>query len=194
MKTAYKLMPALTLLLVGLLGPSAAQAAGIPPEQAGSRTGLGQDAPKEPAMLRNLRLTDPLVQQKYLNEPDMLRFLRGTYSEACARGMLNNAVTQLKLDPQRKQDPAVREAARALQDSQRIWKMSSFEMEVLFGASYLKTAHYCDCLMKEVPDADLVNPRKGLEVVEKISPAAQRSCEQMATEKTERQLARTKKD
>lgn len=193
MKTSYKLIPVLSLLLAGFLGQSAAHAAGTPPDQAGLRTGLGQDAPKEPAMLRNLRLTDPLVQQKYLNEPDMLRFLRGTYSEACARGMLNKALTQVKLDPQHQYDPVQKEAVKRLYDSQRIWKMTSFEMEALFSAAYLRAANYCDCLMKEVPDIDLVNPRKGLEVVEKISPAAQNACERLSAEKTERQLAGTKK-
>lgn len=158
----------------------------------GSHIGLGQDSAKAAPMLRNLRLDDPLVQKKYLNDPDMLRFLRATYSEACTRGLINTAATTIKLDVARKYDPALKTTVANLLDSGRVWKMSSFEMEVIFGAGYLKSANYCDCLMKEVADVDLVNPRKGLEVVEKITPAAQASCDRMAQEKTARQIAKTK--
>lgn len=179
--TFAKLSVSCLCLLAGV-----SQAIELNPVQ-GGRTGLGQDSPEGPPMLRNLRLTDPLVQKKYLNEPDMLRFLRGTYSEACARGMLNQATTQIALDPQRQYDSGMRDTFKKLRDSKRIWKMSSFEMEAVFGVSYLQTAHYCDCIMKEVADTDLVNPRKGIEVVEKIPAAAQQSCERIAIEKTERQ-------
>ncbi|MNL81591.1 hypothetical protein D3C87_2087550 [compost metagenome] len=47
--------------------------------------------------------------------------------------------------------------------------------------------------MKEIPDQDLVNPRKGLEVLEKISKPAQTACEQNAKETTTRQLDERKK-
>lgn len=163
-------------------------------EKAGNRVGLGQDSAKEPPMLKNMRLTDPLVQQKYLNEPDMLRFLRATYSEGCSRGMLNKAVAMVKLDKENKFAAEGRDAAKKLADSQRIWKMSSFEMEALFGAGYLKVSYYCDCLMKEVPDVDLVNPKKGIEVIEKLPTAVQTSCERIAQEKAERVLAGKKEN
>lgn len=156
----------------------------------GSRVGLGQDTAKEPAKIRNLRLTDPLVQQKYLNEPDMLRFLRATYSEACSRGLVSQAAKQIKFDLNRSYTPEQRDTAAKMLDSQRIWKMTSFEMESLYGNGYLNAANYCDCIMKEVPDVDLVNPKKGLEVVEKLSKSTQQSCERIAKEQTARQLAR----
>lgn len=162
-------------------------------ESAGSRVGLGQDSAKEPAKLKNLRLSDPLVQQKYLNEPDMLRFLRGTYSEACARGLVKNAADTIRLDRKSQYSAEQKIAAKQLVESNRVWKMSSYEMEALYGAGYLNAANYCDCIMKEVPDHDLVNPRKGLDVVEKISKPAQTACEQNAKEVTARQLDERKK-
>ncbi len=155
-----------------------------------ARVGLGQESAKEPAKIRNLRLTDPLVQQKYLNEPDMLRFLRATYSEACSRGLVSQAAKQVKFDLNRSYTPEQRDTAAKMLDSQRIWKMTSFEMEALYGNGYLNAANYCDCIMKEVPDIDLVNPKKGLEVVEKLPKSTQQSCERIAKEQTERQLAR----
>ncbi|GBG14390.1 phosphodiesterase [Novimethylophilus kurashikiensis] len=175
------------LLLASLSGTVLADDAAKP-------VGLGQDSAKEPPMLKNLKLTDPLVQQKYLNEPDMLRFLRATYSEACARGTLTKAVTMVKLDRQGKYTQVQKDAAKNLSDSQRIWKMSSYEMEALFGPGYLKSANYCDCMMKEVADTDLVNPKKGLEVIEKLPSSTQKTCERLAQEKTERQVANQKKD
>lgn len=171
---------------------STAVLAGVPAGGA-TRTGLGQDAPNEPPMLRNLKLTDPLVQQKYMNEPDLLRFLRATYSEACTRGLLNDATKLVKLDPKKQFAQAARDAATQLADSRRIWKMGSFEMEALFGRSYLYSANYCDCIMKELSDVELVNPRKGLEVVEKLPKATQSMCERQAGEQTDKQMARNAK-
>lgn len=163
-------------------------------DAAGTRIGLGQDTAKEPAKIKNLRLSDPLVQQKYLNEPDMLRFLRGTYSEACTRGLVKGAADTIRLDRNSKYTDEQKKAASMLVDSNRVWKMSSFEMEALYGEGYLNAANYCDCLMKEVPDQDLVNPKKGLEVVDKISRAAQTACAQDAKETTKRQMdARSKR-
>ena len=163
-------------------------------ETAGSRTGLGQDTAKEPAKIKNLRLSDPLVQQKYLNEPDMLRFLRGTYSEACTRGLVKSAADTIRLDRSAKYTDEQKKSASMLVDSNRVWKMSSFEMEALYGEGYLNAANYCDCLMKEVPDQDLVNPKKGLEVLEKVSNVAQTACIQDAKETTKRQMdARNKR-
>jgi hypothetical protein len=181
-------------ILAGLaLAVSASSAFALDPAYTGSRTGLGQDSPKEAAQLSNLKLTDPLVQQKYLAEPDMMRFLRGTYSEACARGLVNQATKQVKLDPKGEYPQKSREAAGILLESNRIWKMSSYEMEALFGSGYLNAANYCDCIMKEVSDSDLVNPRKGLDAVEKISKPAQKACESLAKEQTDRQVTERKK-
>ncbi|MBU9199781.1 hypothetical protein KTD31_00010 [Burkholderia multivorans] len=162
-------------------------------ETAGTRVGLGQPDAKSPAMLKNLRLTDPLVQAKYLNDPDMLRFLRGTYSEACTRGLIRDAADNIRFDAQGKYTQDQKLAAQQLVQSNRVWKMTSFEMEALYGAGYLNAANYCDCLMKEVSDEDLVNPKKGLDAVEKISKAAQTACEQNAKEQTQHQLEERKK-
>jgi hypothetical protein len=159
---------------------------------AGTRVGLGQDSAREPAKLKNLRLSDPLVQQKYLNEPDMLRFLRGTYSEACTRGMVKNAADTIRLDKKGLYTEEQKAAARSLVESNRVWKMSSFEMEALYGPGYLNASNYCDCLMKEVADQDLVNPKKGLEVIERISKPALTACEQNAKETTNRQITERK--
>jgi hypothetical protein len=162
-------------------------------DSAGTRIGLGQDSAREPAKLKNLRLSDPLVQQKYLNEPDMLRFLRGTYAEACTRGMVKNAADTIRHDKSGQYTDEQKSAAKSLVESNRVWKMTSFEMEALYGPGYLNASNYCDCLMKEVPDQDLVNPKKGLEVIEKISKPALTACEQMAKETTNRQIAERKK-
>lgn len=183
------------IILSSLLALCCSTAFALDVSSAGSIVGLGQDSAKEPAKLKNLRLSDPLVQQKYLNEPDMLRFLRGTYSEACTRGLVKNAADSIRLDAKGTYSPEQHDAANRLVESNRIWKMTSFEMEALYGAGYLNAANYCDCLMKEVADQDLVNPKKGLDVVEKISKTAQTACEVNAQESTKRQLdAREKKE
>lgn len=185
----------LRLLVSGFaLALSVSALAGTPISELGNHTGLGQPSAKEPAQLRNLRLDDPLVQRKYLNEPDMMRFLRGTYSEGCARGLINQATRQIILDPKRQYDPAIREQVKQVVENQRLWKMNSFELEVVFRDAYLKSANYCDCLMKEVADVDLVNPRKGMDVLQKLPPASVQACERLAVEKTEQQLARKKKE
>jgi len=176
------------LILTTLLAVTCAGAFAQSIESAGSRVGLGQDNAREPAKLKNLRLNDPLVQQKYLNEPDMLRFLRGTYAEACTRGMVKSAADGIRLDKKGTYTEDQKKAATSLVESNRVWKLTSFEMEAMYGAGYLNAANYCDCIMKEVPDQDLVNPKKGLEVVEKISKPAQTACEQNAKETTQRQM------
>lgn len=169
--------------------PARAQVpAAAPTGAAVPRVGLGQASAREPAKLSNLRLSDPLVQQKYLNEPDMLRFLRGTYSEACTRGLLDNAAKQIKADVKREFSNEQRSTADRLLESRRIWKMTSFEMEAIYGPGYLNAANYCDCIMREVSDNDLVNPRRGLEVIEKLPVSAQKTCESTAKEQTLRQL------
>lgn len=179
------------LIAVGALSSTILYAQKLPED--GLRVGLGQATAKEPAKLGKLRLDDPLVQQKYLNEPDMLRFLRGTYSEACTRGMVNQAAKQLKLDVERKYSQEQRETAARLIDSRRIWKLTSFEMETLFGEGYLTAANYCDCVMREVTDQDLVHPKKGMEVIDKLPENVQKSCETTAKEQTVKQMADRKK-
>ncbi len=174
--------------------PAAASAASVPvQDDAAPRVGLGQASAGEPAMIGKLRLTDPLVQQKYLNEPDMLRFLRGTYAEACTRGLVKNAAQTVQTDLKHEYTPEQHEVAGKLLESRRIWKMTSFEMEALYGAGYLNAANYCDCLMREVSDVDLVNPRKGLEVIEKLSEPVTRACQASAKDQTLRQVAAHKK-
>lgn len=175
------------LLLAAFVAPIAI-ASDIPLSKAGSRVGLGQETAAEPPILKNLRLSDPLVQQKYLSDPDMLRFLRATYSEGCSRGLLNNAAKEIRTNAQGIYSEQSKVAAKRLIDTGRVWKMTSMEMEAMFGSKYLDAANYCDCLMKEVADTELINPKKGLEVVEKISPQTQRTCQSLAREKTEAQL------
>lgn len=177
-----------TLFFTFIAGSAAASGASPMPE-APTRVGLGQDTGKEPVQLRNLKLTDPLVQQKYLNEPDMLRFLRATYSEACTRGLVREAANSVKMDLKKEYPAEARQAAAMLLESNRIWKLSSFEMEGLFKEGYLNAANYCDCMMREVADQDLVNPKKGIEVIEKLSRNVQLSCRQNATELTRKQVA-----
>lgn len=179
------------LCLIAVLACSSALAQSM--DAQGNRVGLGQDSAKEPAKLKNLKLSDPLVQQKYLNEPDMLRFLRGTYSEACTRGLVKTAADSIRLDRTKQYTDEQKASAKMLTESNRVWKMSSFEMEGMYGSGYLNAANYCDCIMREVSDQDLVNPKKGLEVLDKISKAAQTACEQNAKETTARQLSDRKK-
>lgn len=176
---------------------AAAMSAGIAHAQtaksAGTIVGLGQDSAREPSKIRNLRLDDPLVQQKYLNEPDMLRFLRASYAEACTRGAVLNATKQVQLNLKKEYPAEAREVAGRMIEANRIWKMSSFELEALAGKGYLTAANYCDCLMKEVPDTDLVNPKKGLEVVEKIPQSVRNACEVNAEGLAQKQMNDRKK-
>lgn len=152
------------------------------------RLGLGQRAAQEPAKISRLGLADPLVQQKYLGEPDLLRFLRGTYSEACVRGYMANTLKQLKTDENLPVPAEARKASATLLESKRIWKMTSFELESLFGKSYLMAANHCDCLVQDVSDSDLVNPKKGVEVLKEMPEKTRQACERIATERTEKQF------
>lgn len=181
----------LTLALAATLCAGVAQAQSM--QSAGTITGLGQDSAKDPSKIRNLRLDDPLVQQKYLNEPDMLRFLRGSYAEACTRGTVLNATKQVVMNLKKEYPAEAREVAQRMIEANRIWKMSSFEMEALAGKGYLTAANYCDCLMKEVPDVDMVNPKKGLEVIEKIPQSVRNACQVNAEGLAEKQLNARKK-
>src|ERR1700693_5196664 len=109
-----KILPMAAVFATAMLAASAfsagtASAADVTPDASlTARVGLGQESARSPAMLGNLKLDDPLVQKKYLNEPDMMRFLRGTYSEACSRGLMAKAATQIKMDIQRQYPPEAR--------------------------------------------------------------------------------------
>lgn len=186
MKTRTTLLASLTL--AATLALPAVGAFAIDVNYAGIRSGLGQETPKSPPMLGRLMLSDPLVRQKYLENPDALRFLRGTYSEACVRGLVVDAADQVKLDPKSQYGQKARDAANTLLNSNRVWKMSSFEMEAIFGRGYLNAANYCDCIMKEVSNEDLVDPKKGMEVVEKIPKDHQESCNRIAADETNEQI------
>lgn len=178
----------------GIAGTAMAQSNSAPKERPAvsvdvpARLGLGQATPDSPAMLSRLGLSDPLVQQKYINEPDMLRFLRGTYAEACTRGYMASTLSQIKSDDKNEMTPAARLASENLISSKRVWKLTSFEMERIFGKAYLTAANHCDCLMQEVSDADLVNPRKGIEVIKDLPKSAQTTCERIALEKADKQF------
>lgn len=186
-KTISILAIALTAVLA--TGVAHAQTA----KSAGTIVGVGQETARDPVKIKNLRLDDPLVQQKYLNEPDMLRFLRASYSEACTRGAVLNATKQVQLNLKKEYPAEAREVAGRMVESNRVWKMSSFELEALAGKGYLTAANYCDCLMKEIPDTDLVNPKKGLEVVEKIPQSVRNACQINAEGLAEQQLNARKK-
>lgn len=191
MRSTYSLKHALlaAVVLAALVAAALpSQAAEKEEPVSAARVGLGQSSATAPVQLGNLKLAEPLVRQKYLAEPDMMRFLRATYSEGCARGLLNQATKQVSMDLKREHSTEARNTAKQLLESQRIWKMNSFEMDALFGASYLFSANYCDCLMREMSDSDLVDPTKGLEVLEGLSEATQKSCERISQEKTEKQL------
>ena len=161
----------------------------LDPNYPGLKTGLGQASPREPAQLGNLKLTDPLVRQKYLNEPDLLKFLRATYSDVCSRGLINMATKQVKMDPKGQWGDKEHKAAAQLMQGNRIWKMTSYEMEAIYGQGYLRASNFCDCIMKDVSDSDLVDPTKGLNAVEKVTTTSQAACESYAKEETAAEIA-----
>lgn len=164
----------------------------LPVDRTSGRIGLGQDTAKEPPQLRNLHLDDSLVQKKFVQDPDLMRFLRGTYSEACSRGILAKGIAQTRFE-NAATSPEAKSALAMLQDGKRIWKMTSFEMETLFGEHYVMVSNFCDCLMKEVSDADLANPKRGLDVIEKLPQSRQTTCQNLAKEQTADALKRLKK-
>jgi hypothetical protein len=71
----------------------------------------------------------------------------------------------------------------------RIWKMTSYEMEAIYGQGYLRASNFCDCIMKDVSDSDLVDPTKGLNAVEKVTTTSQAACESYAKEETAAEIA-----
>lgn len=175
-----------TLLFTGI--PAQASKEPTQVDIAGIRTGHGQASPHEPMQLKNLKLNDPLVQQAYLNDADMLRFLRGGYTEACARGLVVNALTEVKQNLDKKYPKEASKAADALLSGGRVWRMGSFELEALAGGGYLNAANYCDCVMKELPDSDLVNTKKGLKTLETMPENVKVACQMRATEVTDKQI------
>lgn len=156
------------------------------------RVGYGQDSAKEPIKIRNLGLDKPEIAQKYEQDADLIRLLRAAYSEACARGTLAKTLSQLRLDPQHRNKPEVQDVTARLLDGKRIWKMSTFELEVAFGKDYLQVANYCDCLMLELSNKELTHPRKGLEVLDKLPKPVLNSCQKIADEQTQQQLKKYK--
>lgn len=160
--------------------------------RAATLTGVGQADPVSATELGRLKLDQPLVAEKYKQSPDLLRFLRATYSEACSRGVLAQALNKVRLSPAEKQKPEVQDLAARLLDGKRIWKMSTFELEVVFGENYLRTANYCDCLMLEVSDNELVNPKRGMDVIENLPENRLNLCNAQAKEKTAEQVKRFK--
>lgn len=156
------------------------------------RLGMGQDAPNTPVMIKNLRLSDPLVRAKYLGDPDLLRFLRGAYSEACVRGTLNEVATAIKVDLKREFKEDARKLMRDLVETRRIFKLNSLELEAMFDQGYWKAAYYCDCITQEITDADLVDPAKGGDEVGKLSEKTHRTCHVLAEEKAAEREKRRK--
>ena len=148
-----------------------------------TRIGLGQESADTAPIVGRLQLSDPLVQQKYLNDPDMLRFLRATYSEACVRSGLVNLAKAAKLDAKRELPQSTRDAMATFLTTNRLWKLSSLEMETIFPVTYPQTAFYCDCVLKEVADLDLINPKNGIEVIKNLPESTTKMCNQSAEEK-----------
>ena len=148
-----------------------------------TRIGLGQETADTAPIVGRLQLSNPLIQQKYLNDPDLMRFLRATYSEACVRSSLVNLAKAAKLDAKKELPQSTRDAMGMFLTTNRLWKLSSLEMETIFPVTYPQTAFYCDCVLKEVSDLDLINPQNGIEVIKNIPENSKKMCEQNANEK-----------
>lgn len=190
LKPSQSVTSTLAITLALLFSGAAAHASKEPTQVdiAGIRTGHGQTSPEEPLKLKNLKLDDPLVQQAYLNDADMLRFLRGGYTEACARGLVVNALTEVKQNVDKKYPKDAAKAADSLLSAGRVWRMGSFELEALAGGGYLNAANYCDCIMKELPDSDLVNTKKGLKTLQTMPDNVKVACQMRANELTDKQI------
>lgn len=151
-----------------------------------NRPSIGQADATEPIKISNLNLSNELVKAKFVADPDLIRFLRGTYAEACTRGLINESAKLIKDNQESKHSNEMVAAASKILEFNRIWKLTSVEMEALFGSSYIHGAYYCDCLMKELSGDDLVDPSKSLEIVDELPASTQATCERLAQEKTER--------
>lgn len=141
---------------------------------------------KEPITLAQLNLSNELVKSKYLQDTDLQRFLRGTYSEACVRGIIAESVKLIKMNQYSHYTKKEVMAASQLLEMNRVWKLTSFEMEAMYGSGYAHAAYYCDCMVQELTPDELVDPAKGVKVIDEISASTQASCERIASEKAER--------
>lgn len=179
-----------TALLLGLPMAATAQSTlplGLPDTAILPQTpGVGQSDARSPNTLRNLQLDNEVVRQAYVNNPDLLRFLRATYAEACTRGMLVEASRMIQVNKDGQFHRELVLAATQALEANRIWKLTSVEMEMLFGKVYMHIAYYCDCLMREMTDEELVEPELGLKVIEQAPMSTQASCERLAQERTVR--------
>lgn len=158
-----------------------------------TRIGLGQESADTAPIVGRLQLSDPLIQQKYLNDPDMMRFLRATYSEACVRSSLVNLAKAAKLDAKKELPQSTRDAMGVFLTTNRLWKLSSLEMETIFPVTYPQTAFYCDCVLKEVTDLDLINPQNGIEVIKNLPESTTKMCQQTSEEKMKKYKSILKK-
>ena len=177
MKNTTKKWLAVSFTCIALASNTFAQ------ESREARIGLGQESADSAPIVGRLQLRDPLIQQKYLNDPDMLRFLRATYSEACVRSSLVNLAKAAKLDIKKELPQSTRDAMGTFLTTNRLWKLSSLEMETIFPVTYPQTAFYCDCVLKEVSDLDLISPQKGIEVIKNLPESTTKMCKQSADEK-----------
>lgn len=173
------------VLLASLIGVTSA-AAVAEPGPLPFRPGVAQADAEGPATVAAHRTDDPLVREKYRKSPDLMRFLRGTYGESCVRGLVNESAKTIKanLDGQFSED--MRRAAAQVLEAGRIWRLNSLEMEALFKGGYVHATYYCECLIKEVTDEDLLDPAKGVEVLDAIPKSTQATCEMLAGEQAQR--------
>lgn len=169
-------------VIISVIGSSFAFASPVE-DQVPFRVGVGQDDANSPALIKNLQLSNELVKSKYSSDTDLLRFLRGTYAEACVRGIINESVKLIRSNQDRQYSKEEVDSASQIYEMGRIWKLTSLEMEALFGNGYVHGAYYCDCLIKELTSDELVDPVKGLEVIDELSASTQATCERLADEK-----------
>jgi len=137
--------------------------------------------------LAHMKLSDPLVQKKYAEDADLMKHLRGVYSDACARGIMVMASKQVKANMKNEFTAEQIKSAGLVLESNRLWKMTGIEMEVLFGKLYLEAANYCDCMVQQVPNTELANPRSGLDALSRLPAETEKTCQRIADEKTAKQ-------
>jgi len=147
---------------------------------------MAQTVVEEWVQLRHPRLDHPLVQQKYLNDPELLRFLSGTYAEFCTRAFLIGATKHTKANVDHRFRADTVKAASQILELSTIWEMAFKELESVFGNLYVHSTYFCDCMIKELTDVDLVvNPAKGVEIVNALPVSTAAACEMLAEEKAE---------
>ncbi len=150
------------------------------------RPGVAQADAQTPATVAGHRTDDPLVREKYRRSPDLMRFLRGTYGESCVRGLVNESAKTIKANLDGRYSDKMRRAAAQVLEAGRIWRLNSLEMEALFKGGYVHASYYCECLVKEVSDEDLLDPTKGVESLDAIPKSTQATCERIAEEQAQR--------